>query len=606
MTDKVSAQNPVETSIRNYFTSLHREVLSERDDEETDNRKFLKKASANKAKYEDIAFIPGVEVLRSSSRSSQSIQVQVPDTQINSSQPVDIVGKYEVYEGNKVAIEGTFDEEIVRGYGVVEEIEDEIIVVRLKEGTCDIHKLRQRLPIARNVSLGVTLNPVPYDRKLDAIKYAKNHHHLPEYILGKKPLEFSHRRALNTRRCDSDLYSVERQEEGIERALSAHQIACLQGPPGTGKTRVIIELARRLVQCDHRVLIAAKTNAAVDNVLVGSTSKRQLTDERSLLYHHERGDLDVARTNPDSPKTHPVAKEEFCDSLPNKADVVASTHSSAIKLPAESFDYVIIDEATQATQASSWISMTRGETTILVGDHKQLPPFSRGNSGDMRPSFFERLYAENGIYGPDIGVTFNLQFRMDPKISAFPSDEFYGGDLNDASSAGEISSDLGMLPIGIFHVSGEETDGKSKSNPVEVEVVENQVKMLLKRKGLSGNEVGVAAAYRAQAKAINDRMEQLDIRGVNDVKVDTFDGFQGSERDAMVLSFTRSNDRGEINFLGDEIGKRRLNVALTRAKGYCALVGDWDTLRAGSEMYERLYEHIEEIANVKEIPAPKQ
>ena len=312
--------------------------------------------------------------------------------------------------------------------------------------------------------------------------------------------------------------------------------------------------------------------------------------------------LDVARTNPYREDVHPIAMNRFGDGDPNSADVVVSTHSSAANLPSSRpFDYVIIDEATQATIPSSLISIVRGDVSILVGDHKQLPPFSERR--DTRPqSLFEHLYAKDGIYGPQIGVRFNTQYRMHERIAGFSSQEFYDGALETGDGAGKIRPNLEMQPIGIFHIPGDnERGGASKMNPAEAKFVEMQLRMLTETKGLKGSNIGVAAAYRKQVDEIENRLQQANLQGISGVKVDTFDSFQGSERDAMVLSFTRSNKDGNIGFLADEIGRRRLNVALTRAKRYCALIGDWDTLREGSELYERLYEYVTEEIPAKEV-----
>jgi superfamily I DNA and/or RNA helicase len=440
---------------------------------------------------------------------------------------------------------------------------------------------------------------VTYDRQLEAVEDAQNHP-IASILTGSESIQFSHQRVANTRELDESLYKNKRQKKGIEKALNAEILACLQGPPGTGKTRVIVELARRLALADKRVLIAAETNAAVDNILIGSSDEFE-ADTDSLLHYHLEDEISAARTNLDGKAVHPFAREHFEDCSPETAQVVASTNSSSAKLSVGSFDYVIIDEATQASIPSSLIPIVRGEVTILVGDHKQLPPFSQLQN-KTQESLFEGLYAENGLYGPDIGTRFNIQYRMDEKIAAFPSQEFYDGDLKTASSAGNIRGKLDMLSMGIFEVNGDyEEGGISKWNLKEAKHVERVVKML-RKKGLQDSEIGVAAAHREQAKTIGDRLDQAGTSNLQELKVDTFDSFQGSERDAMILSFTRSNERGDIGFLGDEIGERRLNVAMTRAKAFCALIGDWDTLRESSDLYERLYQYVDaEVAPAKKI-----
>jgi superfamily I DNA and/or RNA helicase len=366
---------------------------------------------------------------------------------------------------------------------------------------------------------------------------------------------------------------------------------------------VIIELVRRLVIADNTVLVAAETNAAVDNILVGETGIGGV-DEDSLWYHHKNDRIDVARTNLDSEHVNPVAREKFGSTDPGIAEVVASTHSSAATL-SRSFDYVIVDEATQAPISSTLISLIKGDKCILVGDHKQLPPFSHKRD-TIRTSLFEHLYAEDGVYGPDIGTQFDIQYRMREEIAEFPSEEFYDGNLKTGSGAGRLRREVDLEPVAIFDILGPNEGGSvSKKNLPEAKYVAMQVKMLVDRKGLNTAQIGVAAAYRNQVEEIESSLEQISSPGTRAVKVDTFDSFQGSERAAMILSFTRSNKNGNIGFLGNEIGRKRLNVALTRAKRYCALVGDWETLREGSSLYERLYQYVDDLAPPKEIDPSK-
>lgn len=126
--------------------------------------------------------------------------------------------------------------------------------------------------------------------------------------------------------------------------------------------------------------------------------------------------------------------------------------------------------------------------------------------------------------------------------------------------------------------------------------------MLIDIKDVPPSEVRMAAAYRPQATLIVDSFQDIELPStidasevdLSEVKVDTFYLFQGSERRAMVLSFTRSNASGNMGFLDDELGARRLNVALTRAEKYCTLVGDWTTLRddGDRQLYDHLYQTV--------------
>ena len=126
-------------------------------------------------------------------------------------------------------------------------------------------------------------------------------------------------------------------------------------------------------------------------------------------------------------------------------------------------------------------------------------------------------------------------------------------------------------------------------------------------------EIGVITPYRAQVDAVEDELRNLSA-DVGDVEVDTVDSFQGSEREAVVISFVRSNDRGEIGFLGrEQDGPRRLNVALTRAERFCGLVADWDALRtagdganACADLYRDLHDRLADAGRMNDLGGDDQ
>lgn len=600
MTETVQPQNPISTTKSEFFHNLREEVIQERQIERDKAKQTLTEKSQHELKYlNKIPFIPGIEISRSALTPRNVLSIQIPEHPQTGEKP-NVRDEYGLYEDNEVLLQGEYQDDEFQATGVLREINEYSINVEVTGKTAGDLSRQGKIAKSTRTSIGRILNPVTYDRQLNAVEKAKDHPIAP-LLMGSEPVPFTHQIVANTRELDRDLYQNKRQKEGIEKALNAELLACLQGPPGTGKTRVIVELGRRIAIADKRVLIAAETNAAVDNILIGSSDDFE-ADEDSLLHYHQKNEIDVARTNADGEEVHPLARKHFGNSVQEAAQVVASTNSSAAKLAVDSFDYVIIDEATQATIPSALIPIVRGQITILVGDHKQLPPFSQLQN-KTQESLFEHLYAETGVYGPNIGAKFNIQHRMNEQIADFPSREFYEGDLKSADSAGKIRRNHGMPPMGIYEVNGDHDEGDmSKFNSKEADHVVEVVKMLLENKGFRANEVGVAAAYRKQAERIEDCLKESDLGNLQDLKVDTFDSFQGSERDAMILSFTRSNKHGDIGFLDDEIGRRRLNVAMTRAKAFCALIGDWNTLREGSDLYDRLYQYVEqEIAPPKKI-----
>ncbi|ADJ16684.1 DNA binding protein -like protein (plasmid) [Halalkalicoccus jeotgali B3] len=268
----------------------------------------------------------------------------------------------------------------------------------------------------------------------------------------------------------------------------------------------------------------------------------------------------------------------------------------------EWFDIAIIDEATQATQASAAIPMSLASTTILVGDHKQLGPERSSDQQEeetvpSQVSPFTRLYGEEGLYGSALGVMFDTQYRMHEDIAAFPNQEFYDGRLQ---NGGEIEKLGKVSPILASHVDGhEQRDGTSRYNTKEIEEVVDYATRLLNQTDLKPGDIGIAAAYRSQADRIENRVEALDNEDYSDIDISTFDAFQGSEREGMLLSFTVSNNRGDLGFLSKGQGERRLNVAMTRAQRHLALFGDWDTLRTDPHgRFERLYQTVEDRGKV--------
>lgn len=162
---------------------------------------------------------------------------------------------------------------------------------------------------------------------------------------------------------------------------------------------------------------------------------------------------------------------------------------------------------------------------------------------------------------------------MHEDIAAFPNQEFYDGRLQ---NGGEIEKLGKVSPILVSHVNGHERrDGTSRYNIKEIEEVVDYATRLLNQTDLKPGDIGIAAAYRSQADRIENRVEKLDNEDYSNIDISTFDAFQGSERETMLLSFTVSNNRGDLGFLSKGQGARRLNVAMTRAQRHLALFGDW-------------------------------
>jgi regulator of nonsense transcripts 1 len=274
----------------------------------------------------------------------------------------------------------------------------------------------------------------------------------------------------------------------------------------------------------------------------------------------------------------------------DNADVICATciGSGHQLLDGRRFPRILIDEATQATEPATLVPIVRGcKQLVLVGDHKQLPPTvisSRAEEMGLNISLFERLI--------ELGINSTMllkQYRMHPCIADFPSRQSYEGLLCNGVSQQERPAPIGLIwpdfenPVAFLPVDGGEIvspDGHSKANPTEAGWVLKMVDSILQGGDISPNEIGIITPYNGQVRVIHDLMETsggMEKGGKwNGVEVRSVDGYQGREKEVIILSAVRSNPEGNVGFLDDS---RRLNVALTRAKRGLVVIGDPKTLR---------------------------
>lgn len=261
------------------------------------------------------------------------------------------------------------------------------------------------------------------------------------------------------------------------------------------------------------------------------------------------------------------------------------------------FDVAVIDEAAQSTEPGCWIPLLRSGRVVLAGDHCQLPPtvISReAAAGGFGISMMERLAQ---LHGDRVTRRLTVQYRMHESIMTFPSQELYGGELEAAPPVrqhrlceipGVRSEPATETPLHFIDTAGasyeeqREPDGESRYNPEEARLVCKQVQALLEA-GLGASQIAVITPYTAQVRRLR---EQLNVTGL---EIDSVDGFQGREKEAVIISLVRSNPECEIGFLADI---RRMNVALTRARRKLTVIGDSATL-AAHPFYERLLGYFE-------------
>lgn len=300
------------------------------------------------------------------------------------------------------------------------------------------------------------------------------------------------------------------------------------------------------------------------------------------------------------------------------------------------FGTLFIDEAAQALEAACWIPMRRASRVILAGDHCQLPPTVKSIAAlraGLGKTLMERI-AENK---PEVVTLLKIQYRMNDEIMRFSSDWFYGGKVESAPQIKYRSVLDYDHPITWIDTSNEENqitiegedapeDSASTASSVSaanqnsdlnfkeqfvgesfgrINKAEAELTLLTlaeyftkigKQRVLEERiDVGIISPYRAQVQYLKKLIKKYEFfkpyRRL--ISVNTVDGFQGQERDVILISLVRSNDEGQIGFLKD---LRRMNVAMTRARMKLIILGNKDTMTK-HPFYKKLWEYVEAINN---------
>ncbi|MBN17062.1 MAG: hypothetical protein CMB37_02730 [Euryarchaeota archaeon] len=488
-------------------------------------------------------------------------------------------------------------------------------------------------------------NRVAHDRMamaLESLFMDENSTVLKELLYGQvRDMEESASRPANLGGIQKRLMAQSEQISGLNKSQSeafAKAMRCrlslIQGPPGTGKTHTSVRiLAAWSKNGAGPILAVADSNVAVDNLLEGllevgvrairlgqpvkvRESLRDATMAARMEEHHLREDVDtLIQLNEDAMRRLPSLKgkekglahrdinrgwkevrrieNQMRDDILQTAQVVCATcvGSGDLLLESRRFPLVLLDESTQATEPASLIPLTKGARhVVLVGDHQQLPPTvisRRAEDEGLRQSLFERL---THLGAPS--TMLRTQYRMHPVIREWPSERFYGGELEDGLDLKERPAPAGFLwpdwdaPVAFVPVDGVEgtsPDGASKQNMDEAGLAVRIVDMLLSAGDIKPHDIGMVTPYSGQVRLLNDMFDSAGGLEENDryhgLEIKTIDGYQGREKEVIVLSTVRANDAGEIGFLRDQ---RRLNVAITRAKRGLIVIGNARTLRNDS------------------------
>lgn len=433
------------------------------------------------------------------------------------------------------------------------------------------------------------------------------------------------------------------QEEAMNKVLHAKDVAIVHGPPGTGKTTTLVEAVYETLHRENQVLVCAQSNMAVDwiseklvdrgvSVLrIGNPSR---VNDKMLSFTYERR----FESHPDYPQLWSIRKAirelyarsrkgaereavrqkinslkdrateleiRINESLFSEARVIACTlvGSANRLLTGQKFGTLFIDEAAQALEAACWIPIRKADRVILAGDHCQLPPTVKAPEA-LRAGLGHTLMQTIVKNKPDTVSLLKLQYRMNDEIMRFSSEWFYGGMLQSAPEVKYRSILDFDTSIEWINTEGldcnEEFIGENygRINKSEAELSIEQLKGYITKIGRERflNEridVGMISPYKAQVQYLrrlvrNDAFFKPYRQAIT---INTVDGFQGQERDVILISLVRANEEGQIGFLND---LRRMNVAITRARMKLIILGDASTLTRHA-FYKKLYTYIESL-----------
>lgn len=427
------------------------------------------------------------------------------------------------------------------------------------------------------------------------------------------------------------------QKDAIRFALASREVALIHGPPGTGKTHTLVELILQFIKQGKRMLVCGPSNISVDNiverlsphkvpmvrlghparllpgVLSHSLDMLTRTSEAADIVKDIRNEMDAKQASirktrngrerkaiygemKELRKEYREREGKCIDDLVRGSKVVLATLHGAggFHLKKQRFDVVIVDEASQALEAQTWVAIlaSAADKVILAGDHLQLPPTIKSLNSKtakkeakkvkeddigLETTLFDRMLA---LHGNDIKRMLTTQYRMHDKINAFPSAALYESRLIAADAVKDrLLVDLPYdveetedtkEPLVFWDTQGgdfpERTDdddgdkgpkskssllGESKSNEHEAAIVKMHVRNLVDA-GVKADDIAVITPYNGQLAALSQMLKEA----FPGIELGSIDGFQGREKEAVIVSLVRSNPEYEVGFLGE---KRRLN-----------------------------------------------
>ena len=432
------------------------------------------------------------------------------------------------------------------------------------------------------------------------------------------------------------------QEKAVNQVLCAKEVAVVHGPPGTGKTTTLVEAVYETLHRENQVMVSAQSNTAVDWIAeklvdrgipvlrIGNPTRVNdkmlaFTYERRFEAHSDYPELwQIRKTIREMTGRLRKSGREDRERLHNQltklrvratgleiridtelfteARVIACTLVGAASrvLERKRFSSLFIDEAAQAIEAACWIAISRADRVILAGDHCQLPPTIKcieAARGGLGRTLLEKVV----LHKPETVSLLKIQYRMHEDIIRFPSRWFYHDELEAAPEVkyrGILDFDTPASWIDTSELDLQEkavAEGTGRLNTGEAELLVRELKNYMERIGIrrileEHIDFGVISPYRAQVHYLRHLLKKEPFfrpcRRL--ITVHTVDGFQGQERDVIMISLVRANEKGQIGFLRD---LRRMNVAITRARMKLLILGEAVTLTR-HPFYRELYEYI--------------
>lgn len=411
------------------------------------------------------------------------------------------------------------------------------------------------------------------------------------------------------------------QKLAVKKSLKSLDIHMIHGPPGTGKTCTLIEIIRQLLAKNKSILVCGPSNISVDNIVERLSAKQipclrighparllPSVQDKALEYivdycTHGGEVLYDIKQEIDSllKKVHSksgkekyeiykqvrILRKEF--NLRERKVVSETCRSHLIHCSTltnamnrnlnKEYDVVIVDEVAQSIEPEVWLALSKANKAIIAGDPFQLPPVVKSKPNklaNLEISIMERLFKINNIC-----TMLTTQYRMNKYINEFPNKFLYHDKLvAHPSCAMKMITDYDgvtkcydlQYPV-IFYDNLQsspeyEDEGKSKYNDGELENIKTLIEELIAY-NIPQTFIGIIAAYNAQVSRLKS------IIPYSDIEINTVDGYQGREKEVIIISTVKCNSDHDVGFLTET---RRMNVAISRAKHLLILFGDSETL----------------------------